>query len=185
VRCHRPGERRQRRDAGGVHLLRGADFVGQIAHQPMPESAIGFFEELLSRLRGRRVSFDEIGAPVLPSTVRLIEGGEKVFSSPYPPESCGALLAQEWHAYPQLVFLYEGVRNYRDHFGLEEFHENCEYFYLHIGATEKEHKVHSLSTAAQMCRTATDLEHLERGFTTYLNLLADNWAEIHAAVQAN
>jgi hypothetical protein len=145
----------------------------------------GFFETLLSRLRGRPVDFDDVTAPILPSTVRLIEGGEKVFSSPYPQEACGALLAQEWHAYPQLVFLYEGARNYRGYFGLEEFHENCEYFYLHIGATEKQHKVHSLSTAATMCRSVSDLVHLERGFETYLGLLADNWAEIHATIQSS
>lgn len=143
-----------------------------------------FLETLLSRLRGRPVDLDEITDEVLPSTTALIEGGEKLFSSPYPQEVCGALLGQEWHAYPQLVFLYEGVRCYRHHFGLEEFHENCEYFYLHIGATEKEHKVHSLSTAAQMCHTEADLAHLERGFTGYLDLLADNWAEIHATIQA-
>jgi pyrroloquinoline quinone (PQQ) biosynthesis protein C len=142
-----------------------------------------FFETLLSKLRDRPVELDEIEAPVLSSTVRLIEEGEKVFSSPYPQEVCGALLAQEWHAYPQLVRLYEGVRNYRDLFGLEEFHENCEYFYLHIGATEKQHKVHSLSTAALTCHSEADLEHLERGFNTYLDLLAENWAQIHAAIQ--
>ena len=112
-----------------------------------------FFEVLLSRLRGRPVDFDAIEAPVLETTRALVEGGEKVFSSPFPQEACGALLAQEWHAYPQLVFLYEGTRNYRHLFGLEEFHENSEYFYLHIGATEKQHKVHSLSTAAMTCRT--------------------------------
>ncbi len=143
----------------------------------------GFFEILLSRLRGCPVDFDEITAPVLPSTVRLIEHGEKIFSSPSPQVVCGALLAQEWHAYPQLVCLYEGVRNYRSYFELEEFHENCEYFYLHIGATEKQHKIHSLSTAARTCRTEAELADLERGFITYLDLLADNWAEIHAAVQ--
>lgn len=141
-----------------------------------------FFEALMSRLRGRNVTFEEIDGPLLPSTIRLIDGGEKVFSSPYPQEACGALLAQEWHAYPQLVYLYEGVRNYRHLFGLEEFHENCEYFYLHIGATEKEHKVHSLSTAALMCRSAADLEHLEHGFVTYLDLLAENWADLYAAI---
>lgn len=75
--------------------------------------------------------------------------------------------------------LYEGIRNYRHLFGLEEFHENCEYFYLHIGATEKEHKVHSLSTAARACRSLEDIEHLERGFNAYLGLLADNWTEVH------
>lgn len=144
-----------------------------------------FFETLLSRLDGQHVDLDEVDAQILPSTLRLIEGGHKVFSSPYPQEACGALLAQEWHAYPQLVFLYEGVRNYLGYFGHEEFHEICEYFYLHIGATEKEHKVHSLSTAAQMCHTAAHLEHLEQGFTTYLDLLADNWAEIYTTIQAS
>jgi pyrroloquinoline quinone (PQQ) biosynthesis protein C len=143
----------------------------------------GFFEALLSKMRGHPVDFDAVDAPVLPSTLRLIAEGERVFSSAYPQEACGGLLAQEWHAYPQLVCLYEGVRNYRHLFGLEEFHETCEYFYLHIGATEKQHKVHSLSTAAATCRTEADLEHLERGFTTYLDLLADNWAEVYATIE--
>jgi pyrroloquinoline quinone (PQQ) biosynthesis protein C len=136
-------------------------------------------QTLLSRLRGRDVDLDAVQAPILPSTLRLIEESEKLFNSPYPQEVCGALLAQEWHAYPQLVYLYEGVRNYRKYFELEEFHENCEFFYLHIGATEKEHKVHSLSTAAKACKTAEDVEHIERGFTRYLDLLADSWAEIY------
>jgi pyrroloquinoline quinone (PQQ) biosynthesis protein C len=144
-----------------------------------------FFETLLSRLHGRQVHLDEVDAPLLSSTQRLIDGGQDVFNSPYPQEACGALLAQEWHAYPQLVSLYEGVRNYKGYFGHEQFHEVCEYFYLHIGATEKEHKVHSLSTAAQMCHTTAHLEHLERGFATYLDLLADNWAEIYTTLQAS
>jgi len=143
-----------------------------------------FFEELLTRLRGHQVDFDTLTAPVLESTKQLTAAGDEVFSSPFPQEVCGALLAQEWHAYPQLVYVYEGVRNYAGHFGLEEFHENCEYFYLHIGATEKEHKIHSLSTAAQTCRTDEDFAHLERGFLTYLDLLAANWDEIHRAVLA-
>lgn len=143
-----------------------------------------FFEILLSRMRGQQVSFDEIQAPVLPSTATLIRKGQEVFSSAHPQEACGALLAQEWHAYPQLVKLYEGVRNYSKYFDLEEFHENCEYFYLHIGATEKEHKIHSLSTAAQICRTPSQLAHLEVGFNTYLELLAKNWEEIYSTVMA-
>jgi pyrroloquinoline quinone (PQQ) biosynthesis protein C len=142
-----------------------------------------FLQTLLSRMRGHEVDLDTVRAPLLPSTVRLIEESEKIFSSPHPQEVCGALLAQEWHAYPQLVCLYEGVRNYRRYFGFEEFHENCEYFYLHIGATEKEHKVHSLSTAAKACSTPGDVEHLERGFTAYLDLLAENWAELYHAIR--
>jgi pyrroloquinoline quinone (PQQ) biosynthesis protein C len=138
-----------------------------------------FLETLLGRLRGASVDLETIMFRVLPSTDRLIEESEKLFNSPHPQEVCGALLAPEWHAYPQLVCLYEGVRNYRQYFGLEEFHENCEFFYLHIGATEKEHKVHSLSTAAKACQTVEDVEHVERGFTKYLDLLAENWAEIY------
>lgn len=142
-----------------------------------------FLEKVLSRMRGHEVDLEAVDAPVLASTTRLIEESEKVFSSPYPQEVCGALLAQEWHAYPQLVHLYEGFRNYRRYFGTEEFHENCEYFYLHIGATEKEHKIHSLSTAARACRSMEDIEHLERGFNVYLDLLAENWLEIHQAIR--
>ncbi|MCX4745043.1 iron-containing redox enzyme family protein [Kitasatospora sp. NBC_01287] len=143
-----------------------------------------FLEGLLSRLRGRPVDLDTVAAPVLPSTLRLIEQSEKVFSSSLPQEVCGALLAQEWHAYPQLVNLYEGVRNYRGLYGFEEFHENCEFFYLHIGATEKQHKVHALSTAAKACASVEDIEQLERGFSTYLDLLAENWAEVYQVLKA-
>jgi len=138
-----------------------------------------FLETLLGRIRGHAVDLDSFTAPTLPSTLRLIEESEKLFNSPHPQEVCGALLAQEWHAYPQLVYLYEGVRNYRHHFELEEFHENCEFFYLHIGATEKEHKIHSLSTAANACRSLEDVAHIERGFNRYLDLLAENWAELY------
>lgn len=144
-----------------------------------------FLQTLLSKMRGHEVTLDTSNALLLPSTVRLIEHSQKIFNSSYPQETCGALLAQEWHAYPQLVYLYEGARNYRGYFELEEFHEICEYFYLHIGATEKEHKVHSLSTAASACRSAEDVEHLKRGFTGYLDLLADNWAEIYQAISPN
>jgi pyrroloquinoline quinone (PQQ) biosynthesis protein C len=141
-----------------------------------------FFEKLLGRLRGHDVDFDALSAPILPSTQQLIKEGHRLFSSPRPPEVCGALLAQEWHAYPQLVYVYEGIRNYMPLFGLEEFHESCEYFYLHIGATEKEHKIHSLSTAAQMCHSAADYRLLEGGFTGYLDLLAENWRELYQHV---
>ena len=143
-----------------------------------------FFESLLSRLRQRPVTLESLDGLMLPSTRRLIARGRELFSSEHPQEVCGALLAQEWHAYPQLVHLYEGVRNYRSYYELEEFHESCEYFYLHIGATEKQHKIHSLSTAATLCRTSEEVALLERGFQGYLDLLAANWQEIHQAINA-
>jgi hypothetical protein len=37
--------------------------------------------------------------------------------------------------------LYEGSRQYIDVFEtLDEFHEYCEYFYVHIGEAEKDHR---------------------------------------------
>jgi len=142
-----------------------------------------FFAELLTRLRGCPVRFDDLSAAVLPATRRLVDEGAALFGDPCVQVGCGALLAQEWHAYPQLVYLYEGARNYLPHFALEEFHEHSEYFYLHIGATEKEHKTHSVSTSAALCHTEEELAALEKGFTGYLDLLADFWGELYAAVK--
>jgi pyrroloquinoline quinone (PQQ) biosynthesis protein C len=138
-----------------------------------------FWETLLGKLRGHVVNLEAVRSRILPSTAKLIEESERLFSNSSPQVVCGALLAQEWHAYPQLVRLYEGVRNYRQHYEFEEFHENCEYFYLHIGATEKQHKIHSLSTAAKACRTLEDVADIEHGFNAYLDLLAVNWEEIY------
>lgn len=139
----------------------------------------GFLEVLLSRLHGRPVAFADIKAPVLPSTRRLVDDGDVLFRSPSPNEVRGALLAKEWHAYLQLVYIYEGVRNYMRLFTMEEFHEQCEYFYLHIGATEKEHKYNSLEAAAQNCHSDADVAELTKGFNAYLDLLAQNWEEIY------
>jgi pyrroloquinoline quinone (PQQ) biosynthesis protein C len=143
-----------------------------------------FFEGLLTKLRGRPVDFAGLEAPILASTRTLVTEGRKIFSSPEPARVCGALLAQEWHAFTQLVYIYEGVRNYMELFGLEEFHESCEYFYLHIGSAEKEHKIHAVSTAAQMCESNRDIELLRAGFDAYLSLLAANWEEIYTEINA-
>ncbi|MFF2554401.1 iron-containing redox enzyme family protein [Nocardia sp. NPDC058058] len=137
-------------------------------------------EQLLSRLHGKPVVFSDIDGPLLPATKRLVRDGMTLFGEPRPEIGCGALLAQEWHAYPQLVLLYEGMRNYMDYFSLEEFHVNSEYFYLHIGATEKEHKMHSISTAARICRDTTQIDLLKHGYDSYLGLLADYWEELHS-----
>jgi hypothetical protein len=143
----------------------------------------GFLEELLTRIRGYSVKFEDISAPVLASTRRLVDEGDAVFKSMSADEVRGALLAKEWHAYLQLVYIYEGVRNYMDLFTAEEFHENCEYFYLHIGATEKRHKYDSLEAAAKTCETEQQLADLTRGFYAYLDLLAVNWQEISEAMR--
>ncbi|CAM5269233.1 iron-containing redox enzyme family protein [Streptomyces xanthochromogenes] len=140
-----------------------------------------FFSVLLSRIQGHEVEFDDIDPTVLPATQRVVDEGAKLFGHENVKVGCGALLAQEWHAYAQLVYLYEGSRNYMRHFALEEFHEHCEFFYLHIGAAEKEHKLHAVSSSAALCKTEEDLEALEFGFTSYLDLLADFWQELAVA----
>ncbi|HEY6797358.1 MAG TPA: DUF3865 domain-containing protein [Kineosporiaceae bacterium] len=140
-----------------------------------------FFSALLTRLHGREVRFADLDPTILPATERLIREGALLFGHEQVQVGVGALLAQEWHAYPQLVYLYEGARNYLRHFDLEEFHQHCEYFYVHIGAAEKEHKIQSLSTSAALCRTPEHLEALEHGFTRYLDLLADFWQELAVA----
>ncbi|GAA2466378.1 iron-containing redox enzyme family protein [Streptomyces macrosporus] len=142
-----------------------------------------FFSALLSRIRGHEVDFDDIDPTVLPATRRLVEEGARLFGDENVKVGCGALLAQEWHAYAQLVRLYEGSRNYMHHFPLEEFHEHCEFFYLHIGAAEKEHKLHAVSSSAALCGNEEDLAALEHGFTRYLDLLADFWNELADAVR--
>lgn len=139
-------------------------------------------EDLLSRMHGRAVAFEDIAPTVLPQTRTLVREGMALFGDERPEVGCGALLAQEWHAYPQLVHLYEGMRNYMDLYSLEDFHVNAEYFYLHIGATEKEHKIHSVSTAAHMCRTQQQIDLLEHGYNRYLDLLAEYWEGLYEAL---
>lgn len=107
-----------------------------------------------------------------------MERGAALFGDENVRVGCGALLAQERHAYAQLVYLYEGARNYMHHFALEEFHEHCEFFCIHIGAAEKEHKVHAVSSSAALCSTEEDLVSLGHGFNSYLELLADFWLEL-------
>lgn len=142
-----------------------------------------FLDELLSKVHGRDFRLADARAAVLPETRRLNEGGMKLFQHS-PQVACGALLAQEWHAYTQLVNLYEGVRNYMDLFELDHFHEVCEYFYIHIGAAEKEHKEQSLVSAARVCRSEEDLPLLSQGFYGFLDLLAAFWEALYEAVMS-
>ena len=141
-----------------------------------------FFDWFLGGLYGREFRLDESRAEVLPATRRLNEGAMELFADQRPPVAAGALLAQEWHAYPQLVNLYEGVRNYKDLFDLYEFHENCGYYYIHIGEAEKEHKEQSIISAARCCRDVRDLQLLKKGFYGVLDLLSCFWDDLYEAI---
>jgi pyrroloquinoline quinone (PQQ) biosynthesis protein C len=140
-----------------------------------------FFDSLLSKLRSAPTRLTDIQTPLLPSTRQLIDEGYALFAGDV-HRAIGALLAQEWHAYPQLIHLYEGARNYMDLYNLVEFHGVCDFFYIHIGGAEQEHMRHSLSTAASMCRDRSDLNQIEAGLNAYLTLLATYWNSLYEAV---
>lgn len=142
-----------------------------------------FFDSLLSRLAGVPTRLSDAEAPVLPATRHLVTEGQKLFSGD-PHRGVGALLAQEWHAYPQLIYLYEGARNYIDAYdNIVDFHSNCDFFYIHIGGAEEEHMRHSLSTAGTTCETNEQLALITEGFYAYLTLLASYWDSLHDAVR--
>ena len=141
-----------------------------------------FFDWFLGAMYGREFRMDESRAEVLPATRRLNEEAMTLFRDQRPQVAAGALLAQEWHAYPQLVNLYEGVRNYKDLFDLYEFHENCGYYYIHIGEAEKEHKEQSIISAARCCRDVRDVQLLKKGFYGLLDLLSGFWDDLYEAM---
>jgi hypothetical protein len=148
------------------------------AHTKLLET---FFDSLLSKLRGAPARLTDIQAPLLPSTRQLIDEGYALFAGDV-HYGIGALLAQEWHAYPQLIHLYEGARNYMDLYDLVEFHGVCDFFYIHIGGAEQEHMRHSVSTAASLCCDRGDLKRIEAGLNAYLTLLATYWDSLYEAV---
>ena len=142
-----------------------------------------FFAELSERLGDPEyLKWENIEArlPVLPETVALIEGEKELYARDNATAS-GAQLALEWQAYTMLRQLYDGARNYQHLWEApDEFHEACEYFYAHIGATEKEHKIESLNGARQFDLDAESRSRIEDGFHTHLDLFGDFWNAVAA-----
>jgi pyrroloquinoline quinone (PQQ) biosynthesis protein C len=137
---------------------------------------------LLAELRGAGAGVPYVlprtrtSALILPSTRALIDGQTRLFGNPAPQVAAGALLAQEWQAFTMLAQLYEGARLYMPQWkDSEDFHEICEYFYIHIGEAEKEHKIQSINSAGQYVHSADDFAVLRDGYATFLDLLADFW----------
>jgi pyrroloquinoline quinone (PQQ) biosynthesis protein C len=91
------------------------------------------------------------------------------------PEAAGALLAQEWHGYTQIAQLFEGFLNYRHLYRSEEFHDASEYFYVHLGRAEKEHRKQSTKIAIRNCTNDEDFKRISEAFNCYLNLLLEFW----------
>jgi pyrroloquinoline quinone (PQQ) biosynthesis protein C len=136
-----------------------------------------FLTDLLSRLRGATVTIEQLRArQPLATTTAFSTGQRDLFTSPDQRTVQGALLAQEWLAYSMLTRLYEGVRNYKGWYGTDdEFHEACEYFYVHIGEAEKDHKLQAVASASQVCANTADLEVARRGFDGFVDLTTRYW----------
>jgi pyrroloquinoline quinone (PQQ) biosynthesis protein C len=145
-----------------------------------------FFNDLLTRMAGESVTMNDVRAEqALPSTTAFSEGQRALFTDPDQRVVMGALLGQEHLAYSMLTRLYEGVRHYKALWPQEDdFHEACEYFYVHIGEAEKEHKREAVISAAEVCRNDEDFSVMRRGFDTFLNLTADYWNGVHAAMRS-
>ena len=97
-------------------------------------------------------------------------------------EACGALLAQEWHGYSQLGLLHEGFRNYIDMYELDDFHDVGEYFYVHLGRAEKEHKLQANKIAGRNCQSKEEFEILKVSFNRYLGLLEEFWNAMYSDI---
>jgi pyrroloquinoline quinone (PQQ) biosynthesis protein C len=147
-----------------------------------------FFNELShkmgydSRLDRSRL---EKEVPLLPTTSEFIAKEQELYSSKNPRIGVGAQLAQEWQAYTMLRQLYDGARNYLSLWSNpDEFHEACEYFYVHIGAAEKEHKEESINAAVRYSNSDSDFREINQGYNGLLGIFADFWDGVYNAIAA-
>jgi hypothetical protein len=155
------------------------------AHLAILES---YLIDLLSRLADRPYSMDELMAlPVLDSTRTFSREQLSLYTdgghNNNPRHVLGTLLAQEWLAYSMLTRLYEGARNYKHLYANnDDFHEHCEYFYIHIGDAEKEHKIQAVKAATQECTTDQHIEEVRASFTRFLVITEQYWNGIAHAM---
>lgn len=155
------------------------------AHLALLES---YLIDLLSRLADRPYSMDELTAlPVLKSTRMFIHEQLSLYADGgrynNPLHVLGTLLAQKWLAYSMLTRLYEGARNYKHLYANNDnFHEHCEYFYIHIGDAEKEHKIQAVKAATQECTTDQHIEEVRASFNRFLVITEQYWNGIAHAM---
>ncbi|ROO84745.1 heme oxygenase-like protein [Actinocorallia herbida] len=144
-----------------------------------------FLSDLLTRLDGRPVQVEELRRQrPLAGTTAFSAGQRELFTSDDERVVQGALLAQENLAYSMLTRLYEGVRNYKSLYDTDDdFHEACEYFYIHIGEAEKDHKIQAALSAAAVCRDAADLRVVVEAFTRFCDLTVSFWEGVAAEMR--
>lgn len=152
------------------------------AHSVLLDS---FFLALGRRMGNEGAILAALQAPApLDSTKALIHGEAALYCDQNRRKAAGAQLALEWQAYTMLRKLYEGARNYASLWNDEdEFHEDCEYFYAHIGAAEKDHKVESLKGVEQFMPNGEGLSEVLEGYNAHLELIAGLWNGIAAKAE--
>lgn len=142
-----------------------------------------FYEKIAKKLgQESRLSREvrERKLPMLRTTCALIAGEQELYRDAL--RSVGAQLALEWQAYTMLRKLYDGARNYLPLWSNpDEFHEACEYFYIHIGAAEKDHKEESLNAVRRYAVNDVSLALIIEGYNRHLDLIADFWEGISRA----
>jgi pyrroloquinoline quinone (PQQ) biosynthesis protein C len=143
-----------------------------------------FFKELARRM-GHAGELDwhrlQNSVELLPATQALIKGEQDLYRDAQ--MSFGAQLALEWQAYTMLRKLYDGARNYISLWtDPDEFHEACEYFYAHIGATEKEHKQESLKAVRRYATSEESLARMTEGYHGHLELIFNFWQGLQHAM---
>jgi pyrroloquinoline quinone (PQQ) biosynthesis protein C len=145
-----------------------------------------FFRRLAEKMGGSsRLERDRLERELdlLPASRELIHGERDLYSRR--DYAFGSQLALEWHAYTMLRQLYDGARNYLHLWSSpDEFHEACEYFYVHIGAAEKEHKDESLSAVKRYALNPESLERIAQGYDSHLDLIARFWEGLHGAMSS-
>jgi pyrroloquinoline quinone (PQQ) biosynthesis protein C len=143
-----------------------------------------FIISLLNNLDGDVYSIDSLRSTfdLTNETKLLLDGQSKLYSNSL-QVAVGAQLAIEWQAYTMISKLYEGARIYKSLWDdLDGFHEDCEFFYTHIGATEKDHKVSSLLSATKFLTRKNSLDEIEYGFSEHLNLIEGFWIGLSRAI---
>ncbi|HEV3037016.1 MAG TPA: iron-containing redox enzyme family protein [Candidatus Angelobacter sp.] len=143
-----------------------------------------FFKELAKQM-GHEGEIDwnrlQKTVELAPTTRQLIEGEQELYRDRQ--LSFGAQLALEWQAYTMLRKLYDGARNYLPLWSnADEFHEACEYYYAHIGATEKEHKEESLKAVKRYATSEQSLAKIVDGYHRHLELIFNFWQGLFHAL---
>lgn len=125
------------------------------------------------------LSLEHLKIPLLAETIQLIEGEKNLYSQDV-AIGAGAQLALECQAFNMLSMLYEGARNYADMWpSLSDFHESCEFFYIHIGSAEKDHREEALAAVENIIKSdPVLLKKAIYGFNEHLNLFANFWKAI-------